>query len=84
MLLMVEKGVRGGKCNIIHQYPKANDEYMKDYDQNKDSSYLKYWVLNNLYGWAMQGKLPVNKFEQTEKTSQFNEEFINNYKRKKR
>ena len=57
---------------------------MKDYDQNKDSSYLKYWVLNNLYGWEMQGKLPVNKFEQTEKTSQFNEEFINNYKRKKR
>ena len=57
---------------------------MKDYDQNKDSSYLKYWVLNNLYGWAMQAKLPVNKFEQTKKTSQFNEEFINNYKRKKR
>ena len=57
---------------------------MKDYDQNKDSSYLKYWVLNNLYGWEMQGKFPVNKFEQTEKTSQFNEEFINNYKRKKR
>ena len=84
MLLMVEKGVRGGICNTIHQYPKANNEYMKDYDQNKDSSYLKYWVLNNLYGWAMQGKLPVNKFEQTEKTSQFNEEFINNYKRKKR
>ena len=53
MLLMVEKGVRGGICNTIHQYPKANNKYMKDYDQNKDSSYLKYWVLNNLYGWAM-------------------------------
>ena len=47
------EGVRGWICNTIHQYPKANNKYMKDYDQNKDSSYLKYWVLNNLYGWAM-------------------------------
>ena len=36
---------------------------MKDYDKNKESLYLKNWDLNNLYGWAMSQKLPVNNFE---------------------
>ena len=40
MLLMVEKGVRAGICLAINQYAKANNKYMKDYD-NKESSYLK-------------------------------------------
>ena len=53
MLLMVEKGIRGGLCNTIPQYVKANNKYMKDYDKNKESSYLKYWDVNNLYGWAI-------------------------------
>ena len=35
MLLMVEKGIRGGMCNSIEQYGKANNKYMKDYDKNK-------------------------------------------------
>ena len=38
MLLMVEKGIRGGICHPIHQYVKANNKYMKDYDRNKESS----------------------------------------------
>ena len=42
MLLMVEKGITGGTCHAIHQYAKANNKYMKDYDKNKESSYLKY------------------------------------------
>ena len=50
---------------------------MKGYDKNKESSYLKYWDVNNLYGWAMQQKLPVNKFECFEDTSKFIEDFIN-------
>ena len=41
MLLMVEKGVKGGICHTIHRYAKANKKYMKDYDNNKKSSYLK-------------------------------------------
>ena len=79
MLLMVEKGIRGGICNTIHQYEKANNKYLKDYDKNRESSYRKYWDVNSLYGWAMSQKLPVNKFQQTEETSQFNEDYIKNY-----
>ena len=52
---------------------------MKDYDKNKDSSYLQYWDVSNLYGWAMSQKLPVDSFDWMEDTSQFNEDFIKNY-----
>ena len=37
---------------------------MKDYDKNKESSYFKYWDVNNLYGWAMSKYLTVNDFKQ--------------------
>ena len=52
---------------------------MKDYDQNKELPYNEYWDINNLYGWAMSQKLPVNNFEWIKDTSQFNEDFIKNY-----
>ena len=49
---------------------------MKDYDKNKDSSYLQYWDVNNLYDYTMSQKLSVNNFERIEDISQFNEDFI--------
>ena len=52
---------------------------MKDCYENKESSYLEYWDVNNLHGWAMLQKLPVNNFEWIEDTSQYNEDFIKNY-----
>ena len=79
MLLMVEKDIREGICHVIHWYAKANKKYIKDYDKNKASSYLKHWVLNNLYGWARLLKLQINKFEWIEDTSLFNEDFIKSY-----
>ena len=79
MLLMVEKDTRGGICCGIHRYGKTNNKYIKDYDKNKESSYIQYWCVNNLYGWAMLQKLPVSKFEWIKDTSQFNEEIIKNY-----
>ena len=79
MLKMVEKGNRGRICNIIHRYAKANNKYMRDFNKSEESSYLKYWVVNNLYRWLMSQKLPVNKFEWIEKTSQLNKDFIKNY-----
>ena len=63
MLLMVEKRIRGEICHSIYQHGKANNKYMKDYDKNKESLYLQYLDVNNLYGWSMSQKLPVNNFE---------------------
>ena len=68
MLIMVEKWIRGRKCHAIDRYSKANNKYMKDYDKNKEGSYLKFRDVNNLYGWEMSKKLPVNKFEWIEDT----------------
>ena len=63
MLLMVEKGTKGGICQAIHRYAKANEKYMKNYDKDIISSYLMYLDPNNLYRWAMSQKLPVNGFK---------------------
>ena len=41
ILLMVEKGIRGGICQSIYQYAKASNKYMKDYGIDKESSYLQ-------------------------------------------
>ena len=79
MLLMVEEGIRGRICHVIHRYAKTNNKYMKDYDENKASSYIQYLGANNLYGWAMSQKLPVNGFKWIEDTSEINEEFVKNY-----
>ena len=54
--------MRGGICHSIYRYAKVNNKYLKDYDKNKESSYIQYWSVNNLYGWAMSQKLPVNNF----------------------
>ena len=79
MLIMVEKYIRGGICHVTHQYAKANNKYMKDYDENRESSYLKYWNISNLYGWEILPKLPVDGFKCVENTSQLNKGFIENY-----
>ena len=71
MLLMEEKGIRGGICYAIHRYVKSNKKYMNDYGKNKESPYLEYWEVNSLYGWAMSQKFPVNGFKWVENTSQF-------------
>ena len=52
---------------------------MKDYDKNKESSYLKYWDVNNLYDWGISQKLPVNKFEWIKDTSKSNEDFVKKF-----
>ena len=79
MLLMLEKGTRGGICQAIHRYAKANNKYMKNYDKYIISSYLMCVDANNLYGWAMSQKLPVNGFKWVKNVSKFSEIFIRNY-----
>ena len=82
MLLMVEKGIRGGICHSIQRYTKANNKYMKRYNKDKESSYVQYLDANNLYGWAMSKTLPTNRFkwlDTLETSNKIDEEFIKNY-----
>ena len=50
MHLFVEKCMRGGISYIAKRYCKANNKYIKDYDEDKDSTFIMYWDVNNLYG----------------------------------
>ena len=61
MLFIVEKGTIEWIFVGIFQYAKANNKYMKEYDKNKKSSYLKYWDVCNLYGCAMLQNLDKNE-----------------------
>ena len=63
MLLMVTKGIRREMCHSVNGYSKTYNKYMENYDKNKESSYLQFWDVNNLYGWAASQKLQVNIFE---------------------
>ena len=79
MLLMIEEGIRGGMCQSVHRYANANNKYMKNYDKKIESSYLTYLDVNNLYGWTMSQKLPVNGFLRCNNyLSDFTEDFIKN------
>ena len=80
MLLMFEKGIRGGMCQATYRYAKANNKYMNNYDKNKESSYLEYLDANNLYGWAMSKKLPIGNFKWLDKDdiSKCNDELTKN------
>ena len=79
MLLQFEKGIRGGIATAVHKYAKANIKYMKNYDSTKQSTYLMYVDANNLYGYAMSKKLPVDNFKWETNLTIFTEYFIKNY-----
>ena len=78
---MIEKGIRGGICQSIYRYAKANNKYMKNYNKNIESSFIEYLGANKLYGWALSQKLSINGFNwiKEEELSNFNEDFIKNY-----
>ena len=65
MLMMIEKGIRGGICHAIHRYAKANNTYMKNYDKNL--LYLMYLGANKLFGWVIFQKFSVNGFKRKKK-----------------
>ena len=63
MLMMFERGIRGGITHISKRYAEANNKYMKNYDPEKKSTFIQYLDANNLYGWAMSQNLPTHGFE---------------------
>ena len=62
MFQFIEKGLRGGISYIANCYGKANNKYMKEYDEKAPSKYIMYLDANNLYGWAMSQYLPTGGF----------------------
>ena len=62
VLLMFERGIRGGITQTVKRYSRANNRYMMDYDPKEPSRYLQYLDANNLYGWAMSQPLPTGGF----------------------
>ena len=66
MLMMFEKGIRGGITHISKRYAESNNKYMKNYNPEKPSTYIQYLDANNLYGWAMSQSLPTHGFEWVE------------------
>ena len=61
--LFIEKGMRGGVSYVARRYCKANNKYVKDYDMDKENTFIPYWDVSNLYGWAMSQYLPYDDFE---------------------
>ena len=64
MLLMIEKGIRGGISMISNRYGKANNPYMgPKFDNTEETRFITYLDANNLYGWAMSKPLPTHGFK---------------------
>ena len=64
MLLMFERGIRGGITQAVCKYASANNKYMGDrFEPKSESSYLQYLDANNLYGWTMSQPLPTGGFK---------------------
>ena len=62
MFQFIEKGMHGGVSYIANRYGKANNKYMKEYNEKVSSKYIVYLDANNLYGWAMSQYLPTGNF----------------------
>ena len=64
MLLLFEKGNRGGISMISNRFARVNNNYMGEkFDKNLPSKFIIYLDANNLYGWAMCQNLPVGNFK---------------------
>ncbi|XP_076247921.1 uncharacterized protein LOC143187752 [Calliopsis andreniformis] len=71
MVLFTERCIRGGLSQCSGRYAQANNKYMLSYDTSKSSSYLMYFDINNLYGWAMCQPLPYAGFQWIDSVENF-------------
>ena len=62
-MLLIKKKVLQEECRATHRYATAKNKYMKNYDKDKELSYLMYLDANNLFALAMSQTLPVNKLK---------------------
>ena len=77
MLLMFERGIRGGITQSVHRWSSVNNPYMgSEYDSSKPTRYLQYLDANNLYGWARSQPLPTGKFRWIELRKDWNPKTI--------
>ena len=79
MVLMFEKGIRGGISQVIQRSASANNKYMPNYSPKAPSTYLMYTDANNLCGYAMSKKLPINDFKWCDALEMFTSDFMKNY-----
>ena len=63
----------------MRSYVEANNKYMNNYDENKESSFSSNFDANDLYGFSMIKNLPAGGFKWVKNVSRIDEEFIKNY-----
>ena len=67
MFQFIEKGMHGGVSYIANRYGKANNKYMKRYDEKAPSKYIMYLDANNFYRWAVSQYLPTGGLDGLQK-----------------